>query len=103
MSDWTSEPHPDDLLDGLPGEARQELDQIAHEITVRDSMVYLDGKGYDGPTPGLRTEARGRLMVTPTSPTFAGSESSSSTWPGSDYPLRSGLHPVPGYRLMVGA
>jgi hypothetical protein len=27
-------------------------------------MVYLDGKNWDGPTPGLRTETRGRLMVT---------------------------------------
>lgn len=64
VSDWTWEPHPNDLLNGLPDEALQELDQIAHEITVRDSMVYLDGKGYNGPTPGLRTESRGRLMLT---------------------------------------
>jgi hypothetical protein len=64
VSDWTWEPQPDDLLDGLPAEARQELDQVVREITVRDSMVYLDGKNWDGPTPGLRTETRGRLMVT---------------------------------------
>jgi hypothetical protein len=64
VTDWTWEPHPDDLLDGLPAEACQELDQIAREITVRDSMVYLDGKNWDGPTPGLRTETRGRLMLT---------------------------------------
>jgi hypothetical protein len=64
VTDWTWEPHPDDLLDGLPTEARQELDQIAREITVRDSMVYLDGKNWAGPTPGLRTETRGRLMLT---------------------------------------
>ena len=64
MSDWTWEPHPDELLDGLPPEARQELDQLAREITARDSMIFLDGKDWDGPTPGLRTETRGRLMVT---------------------------------------
>jgi hypothetical protein len=64
VSDWTWEPHPNDLLDGLPTEARQALDLIAREIVVRDSMVYLDGKGYDGPTPGLRTETRGMLMLT---------------------------------------
>ena len=52
VSNWTWEPHPDTLLDGLPPEARQELDQLAREITVRDSMVYLDGKSYEGPTPG---------------------------------------------------
>ena len=64
VSDWAWEPHPDDLLADLPPEARTELDQLAREITVRDSMVYLDGKDYSGPGPGLRTETRGRLMVT---------------------------------------
>ena len=64
MSDWTWEPHPDDLLADLPAEARPEVEQVAREITVRDSMIYLDGKNWPGPTPGLRTETRGRLMVT---------------------------------------
>ncbi len=64
MSDWHWEPHPDDLLNGLPPEARKELDQLAREITVRDSMVYLDGRNYAGPAPDLRTETRGSLMVT---------------------------------------
>jgi hypothetical protein len=64
VSKWHWEPHPDDLLESLPSEARKELDQLAREITVRDSMIYLDGSSYAGPTPGLRTETRGRLMVT---------------------------------------
>ena len=64
MSDWHWEPHPDDLLDNLPPEARTELDQLAREIVVRDSMVYLDRRGYDGPGPGLQTESRGSLMLT---------------------------------------
>ena len=64
MSDWHWEPHPDDLLDQLPPEARAELNLLAREITVRDSMVYPDGRDYDGPGPGLRTETRGRLMLT---------------------------------------
>jgi hypothetical protein len=63
VSDRHWEPHPDDLLADLPSEARPELDQLAREITVRDSMVYSDGRDYDGPGPGLRTETRGRLMV----------------------------------------
>ena len=63
MGDWAWEPHPDDLLTDLPPEARTELDQLASEITVLESMVYLDGKDYTGPGPGLRTETRGRLMV----------------------------------------
>ena len=64
VSDWYWEPHPDDLLNGLPPEARAELDQLAREISVRDSMVYLDGADYTGVGPGLRTETRAGLMVT---------------------------------------
>ena len=64
MSEWRWECDPDDLLDNIPPEARKQLDQLAHEITVRDSMVYLDGKTYSGDTPGLRTESRGSLRVT---------------------------------------
>lgn len=64
MADWHWVSHPDDLLDTLPPEARKELDQLAREITVRDLMIYPDGRDYDGPTPGVRTETRGRLMVT---------------------------------------
>jgi hypothetical protein len=63
VSDWHWEPHPDDLLNGLPPEARAELDRLAREITVRDSMVYLDGADYTGLGPGLRTETRDQLMV----------------------------------------
>jgi hypothetical protein len=58
VSDWHWEPHPDDLLDILPPEARTELDQLAREIVVRDSMVYLDGRDYVG--PGLQIETRMR-------------------------------------------
>jgi hypothetical protein len=63
VSDWRWECHPDDLLDNLPPEARQHLDQLAREITVRESMVYLDGKNHSGETPGLRTESRGGLVT----------------------------------------
>jgi len=44
VSDWHWEGHPDDLLEGLPVEAREQVEQIARELVVRDSMVYLDGK-----------------------------------------------------------
>jgi hypothetical protein len=64
VSDWHWEPHPDDLLDDLPPEARAKLDLLAREITVRDSMVYLDGADYTGLGPGLQTETREELMVT---------------------------------------
>jgi hypothetical protein len=38
--------------------AREQVEQIARELVVRDSMVYLDGKHYEGLGPGLRTERR---------------------------------------------
>jgi hypothetical protein len=63
VPDWDWEPYPDDLLDGLPPEALDTLHKLAHEITVRDSMVYLDGAGHTGPGPGLRFETRGKLMI----------------------------------------
>jgi hypothetical protein len=63
VAEWHWEHHPDDLLDGLPPEALDTLRQLAREITVRDSMVYLDGAGYTGPGPGLRFETRGKLMI----------------------------------------
>jgi hypothetical protein len=64
VSDWHWEVHPDDLLEGLPAESREQVDQIARELVVRDSMVYLDGKHYEGLGPGLRTERRPNLLLT---------------------------------------
>lgn len=63
MSDWHWEIHPDDLLDNLPPEALKEFRRLAHEITVRDSMIYLDGKDYTGAGPGLQTDGSGSMMV----------------------------------------
>lgn len=64
MADWNWIVHPDDLLEGLPDQAITEVEQLAKELATRDSMVYLDGASYTGPSPGLRTESRGNLMVT---------------------------------------
>lgn len=64
MSDWHWEVHPDDLLESLPAEAREQVGQIARELVVRDSMVYLDGKDYEGLGPGVRTERRPNLLLT---------------------------------------
>jgi hypothetical protein len=64
VSKRRGEPHPDDLLENLPPETRKEPGRIAHEITVRDSMVYLDQKNFTGETPGPQTEVTDHLMVT---------------------------------------
>lgn len=64
MAEWHWEHHPDDLLDDLPEEAISEVERLAKELATRDSMIYLEGAAYTGPGPGLRTQSRGRLLVT---------------------------------------
>lgn len=63
MADWSWEILTDDLLDGLPAEAVQALELLAGELAVRESMVFLDGPGFTGDPPGLRTAERGQLMI----------------------------------------
>ncbi len=48
---------------GLPTEAVQALELLARELAVRGSMVFLDGPGFAGDPPGLRTAERGQLMI----------------------------------------
>lgn len=64
MADWHWECSPDELLAGLPAEALTDVERLAQEITVRESMVFLEGAAYTGMGPGLRTESRGRVMLT---------------------------------------
>ena len=64
MAGRSWEHDPDDLLGGLAPAACAELDQLAREIAVRDSMVFLDGASGTGASPGVRTERRGRLSMT---------------------------------------
>ena len=63
MADWHWEPVADDLLDGLPPAALSAIRQLAEELTVRESMIFLDGQGFTGNPPGLRTIQRGPLML----------------------------------------
>ena len=37
--------------------------QVAEELTVRESMIFLDGREFTGEPPGLRTVERGPLML----------------------------------------
>jgi hypothetical protein len=63
VADWRWESVTDDLLDGLPPAALQAVRQLAEELTVRESMIFLDGQGFTGDPPGLRTVQRGPLML----------------------------------------
>jgi hypothetical protein len=63
VPDWHWEPVTDDLLDGLPPAALAAVRQIAEELAVCESMIFLDGREFTGEPPGLRTIQRGPLML----------------------------------------
>jgi hypothetical protein len=63
VADWRWECITDDLLDGLPADALRAVEQLAKELAVRESMVFLDGAAFTGDPPGLRTIQRGPLML----------------------------------------
>jgi hypothetical protein len=63
VADWHWELVSDDLLDGLPPAALTTVRQVAEELTVRESMIFLDGREFTGEPPGLRTVQRGQLML----------------------------------------
>jgi hypothetical protein len=51
------------LLNGLPPDALRAVRALADELTMRESMVFLDGPTFTGDPPGLRTIQRGPLML----------------------------------------
>ena len=63
VADWRWECVTDDLLDGLPPDALRAIRQLAEELAVRESMVFLDAADFTGDPPGLRTIQRGPLML----------------------------------------
>jgi hypothetical protein len=63
VPDWHWEPVTDGLLDGLSPAALAAVRQVAEELAVRESMIFLDGREFTGEPPGLRTIQRGPLML----------------------------------------
>ena len=63
MAEWRWELVTDDLLDGLPPAALTMVRQVAEELTIRESMIFFDGRDFTGEPPGLRTVQRGQLML----------------------------------------
>ena len=59
VADWHWEAVTDNLLDELPPAALAAVRQVAEELTVRESMIFLDGREFTGEPPGLRTIQRG--------------------------------------------
>jgi hypothetical protein len=64
VADWHWEPVTYGLLDELPPAALAAVRQVAEELTVRESMIFLDGREFTGVPPGLRTVQRGPLTRT---------------------------------------
>ena len=60
MAEWRWERVTDNLLDGLPPDALRAVGQLAKELAVRESMVFLDGPAFTGDPPALRTIQRAR-------------------------------------------
>jgi hypothetical protein len=52
VAEWHWELVTDDLLDGLPPAAQAAVRQVAEELTVRESMIFLDGRHFTGEPPG---------------------------------------------------
>ncbi|MFD9631409.1 hypothetical protein [Streptomyces violascens] len=48
MADWHWECSPDEFLSGLSAEALTDVERLAQEIAVRESMVFLEGAAYTG-------------------------------------------------------
>jgi hypothetical protein len=63
VAEWRWECITDDLLYRLPPDAVRAVSQLGKELAVRESMVFLDGPGFTGDPPGLRTIQRGPLML----------------------------------------
>jgi hypothetical protein len=63
VAEWHWELVTDDLLDGLLPAALATVRQVAGELTVRESMIFLDGREFTGEPPGLRTVQRGPLAL----------------------------------------
>ncbi|GAA0486571.1 hypothetical protein [Streptomyces olivaceiscleroticus] len=58
MSSWTWEYLDDHYGESLPPALRTEVERIAAELAVVNSMIYLDGASYQGMSPELRAEDR---------------------------------------------
>jgi hypothetical protein len=63
LADWHWKPVTCNLLDELPPAALAAARQVAEELTVRESMIFLDGREFTGEPPGLHTLQRGPLML----------------------------------------
>jgi hypothetical protein len=58
VAEWHWELVTDDLLDGLPPAALATVRQVAGELTVRESMIFLDGHSPRVPSAARDTASQ---------------------------------------------
>jgi hypothetical protein len=65
VSEWAWEYLPDaeSVVAGLPAEVIKKVEEVAAELAVVNSMVYLDGANFTGSGPGLRIVNRPHLLI----------------------------------------
>jgi hypothetical protein len=65
VSDWAWEflPDAEQVVCGLPVEVPAEIEKVAAELAVVNSMVYPEGEAYTGQSPGLRIEQRPHVLI----------------------------------------
>ena len=49
-----------ELLDGLPLAALAAVRQVAEELTIRESVIFLDGREFTGEPPGCAPSSEAR-------------------------------------------
>ena len=60
MADWHWEPVTNNLFDELPPAALAAVRQVAEELTVRESMIFLDGREFTGREGGCAPSSEAR-------------------------------------------
>ncbi|MCQ4042424.1 hypothetical protein ACFOSC_16580 [Streptantibioticus rubrisoli] len=51
------------MTKGISAEVIAEVEKVAAELAVVNSMIYLNGVDYTGPSPGVRIEWRPNFAV----------------------------------------
>jgi hypothetical protein len=60
VADWHWEPVTNDLFDELPPAALAAVRQVAEELTVRESMIFLDGRQLQASCRGCAPSSEAR-------------------------------------------
>jgi hypothetical protein len=60
---WGYDPNEESVVAGLPPDVIFEVEQIAAELALVNSLVFLEGTAYQGTGPSMRSVARSDLLI----------------------------------------